>query len=379
VLWKLSFLDPEHFESSKFRLKIFLQVSQQGMFMAEILPSDRSSVEAFFEPSIQSSEDTDCRWSDALKNAIRSGAQLLEILGLSPEAASRSAEKDFPVLVPREYLRRMRTADPHDPLLKQVLAVRHEVSEETGLLDPVGDQAVQLIPGLLQKYRHRALLIVSGACAVHCRYCFRRHYPYQSAPKGLSGWQPAISRIAQDPSIDEVILSGGDPLSVRDEVLAQLIDSLNRIQHLSRIRIHTRFPVVIPSRICQPLIDWVSASRCAIYFVLHFNHAAEIDSTTAQAIGQLRRSGATLLNQSVLLQGVNDSLEAQRDLCKRLIDLQILPYYLHQLDPVQGAMHFEVSDASAKTIIEGLRRELPGYAIPQLVREIAGQPHKMPL
>lgn len=349
----------------------------------EILPSNGSSVEACFASTDkhkdQQSDPIDDHWSASLKKAIRSSNQLLEILGLPRDSASQLADKEFPVLAPREYVRRMRAGDPDDPLLKQVLGIHSEVTGQDGLLDPVGDQAVQLIPGLLQKYRHRALLIVSGACAVHCRYCFRRHFPYQLAPKGLSGWQPALKRIAQDPSIEEVILSGGDPLSVRDEILAELMDWLNQIQHIRRIRIHTRFPVVIPGRICDRLIEWVSGSRCAVYFVLHFNHAAEIDSAIAEKTRRLRYAGATLLNQSVLLQGINDSLEAQRDLCKALIDLQILPYYLHQLDRVKGALHFEVSDDRAKAILDGLRRELPGYAIPQLVREIAGQPHKVPL
>jgi EF-P beta-lysylation protein EpmB len=347
--------------------------------MAEILPSEQPSVEAFFEPSDDPPDSANSHWSSGLRNAVRSSAELLRILGLPADTGSQAAERDFPVLVPREYLGRMRIGDPNDPLLKQILAVQSEVDGDAGLLDPVGDQAVQLIPGLLQKYKHRALLIVSGACAVHCRYCFRRHYPYQSAPKGMVGWQPAVTAIAQDSSIDEVILSGGDPLTVRDEVLAQLVESLNGIDHLTRIRLHTRFPVVIPSRVCQQLLDWVSASRCALYFVLHFNHAAEIDSSVAQRMIQLRRAGATLLNQSVLLRGVNDTLQAQRDLCKALIDLQIIPYYLHQLDRVQGALHFEVNDNHAKAIIQGLRRELPGYAIPELVREIAGQPHKVPV
>jgi EF-P beta-lysylation protein EpmB len=354
--------------------------------MRKSLPTQPTSVEATFGPSpgrpaetVLAASSPNASWSEALKTAVRSGRQLLELVGLPHELACTEAENDFSVMVPREYIQRMKIGDPNDPLLGQVLASRQELSGPEGLLDPVGDAEVQRVPGLLQKYRHRALLITSGACAVHCRYCFRRHYPYQTAPTGLSGWQAAVDEIARDTDLEEIILSGGDPLSVRDEVLSQLVDSLNQIGHISRIRIHTRLPVVIPQRVCPELLDWVSGSRAAIYFVLHFNHAAEIDQPVADALKRLRCGGATLLNQSVLLKGINDSLKAQKDLCRALINLQVLPYYLHQLDPVQGATHYGVSDLQAKEIVDGLRRELPGYAVPQLVREIAGRPSKVPL
>jgi EF-P beta-lysylation protein EpmB len=246
-------------------------------------------------------------------------------------------------------------------------------------LDPVGDRSAEVLPGLLRKYHGRALLIASGACAIHCRYCFRRHFPYALAPHSIDQWQPAIDYIAQDDSLDEVILSGGDPLMLVDSSLTWMIRQLDKIPHLRRIRIHSRFPVVIPQRVSPAMLDWIRDSRCAIYFVLHINHVAEIDEFLAQSLSQLRLAGVTLLNQSVLLRGINDTPEAQRELCLRLCDLQVLPYYLHQLDRVQGAMHFQVPDSQATQIVEHLREVLPGYAVPRLVREVAGQAYKVPL
>lgn len=320
------------------------------------------------------------RWAEAFKRAVRSGSELMQILGLPPENACSAAEVDFPVFVPWEYISRIQPGRLDDPLLQQVMSVQQEITPVgSGLLDPVEDRAFQISPGLLKKYDGRALMIVSGACAVHCRYCFRRHFPYAEAPSNPSGWRQALQSIASDPSLCEVILSGGDPLSVRDELLSSLVDSLNAISHIKRIRIHTRFPVMIPQRVCQPLLDWVASSRCAIYFVLHFNHAREIDDKVVQALNELRKAGATLLNQSVLLKGVNDSAISQIELCQRLIDLHVLPYYLHQLDEVQGGMHFRVTDDIARQIIAAVRGALPGYAVPRLVREIPGRPSKTPL
>lgn len=320
------------------------------------------------------------RWTDAMRCAIRSGKELMAALSLPAELACSESEADFPVFAPWEYVRRMQSGDPHDPLLLQVLATHAERdSSATGQLDPVGDLESEVVPGLLKKYARRALLITTGVCAIHCRYCFRRNFPYQSAPTGPEGWRKAIDSIRDDNSLEEVILSGGDPLSVRDASLRRLVNSLNAIPHVSRIRLHTRFPVVIPSRICDELLQWVSESRCAMYFVLHFNHAAEIDKNVESAMRLLRKAGASLLNQSVLLRGINDSWTTQRELCRALIELHVLPYYLHQLDPVQGGVHFGVSDTEALQIIAKLQSELPGYAIPRLVREIAGHPHKLPV
>jgi KamA family protein len=246
--------------------------------MSEILTTQAKLVEATLATSrnrlrlSKTSPNPTEKWQGSLKSALRSGKQLLEAVELPNELGSAEAEADFPVFATLEYVSRMRKGDPRDPLLLQVLASAAETTNPIGLDDPVGDGDAELIPGLLKKYQRRALLITSGACAVHCRYCFRRHFPYQAAPKGLEGWQAAIAAIAKDDSIDEVILSGGDPLSVNDSSLHGLIGALNGIPHLRRIRIHTRFPVVIPSRVCDELLEWVSQSRCAVYVVLHINH-----------------------------------------------------------------------------------------------------------
>jgi EF-P beta-lysylation protein EpmB len=275
----------------------------------------------------------------------------------------------------------MSPGDPHDPLLLQVLARNFEVAapEFPTSLDPVGDLAAMRLPGLIQKYKGRALLIASGACAVHCRYCFRRSFPYETAPKGVKGWQTAIDEIHRNSGLEEIILSGGDPLTVTDHQLQWLINQLNKCQHVQRIRIHTRMPVVIPQRICDELLQWVSESRAAVYFVLHINHVREIDNALEERLAQLIRSGATLLNQSVLLRGINDCPETQLDLCRKLVNIRVLPYYLHQLDRASGTTHFETSIQLGHEVIEHLRRNLPGYAVPKYVREIAGEESKTPL
>ena len=341
--------------------------------MATILASIPDGVEATSTPPI--------RWQDAMRTAVRSSRELLRLLDLPESDFSEAAESDFPVFVPRAFVARMRR-DPQDPLLRQVLASRDEVSLQSspgGMLDPVGDHAATRNPGLLQKYVGRALLITSGACAIHCRYCFRRHYPYQTVPKGPSGWQSSLDTLREDVSVEEVILSGGDPLTVADSQLHWLISELNQVAHLRRIRIHTRVPVVIPQRVCEDLLAWVQTSRAAIFFVLHVNHPQEIDSNFAEAMRQLRASGATLLNQTVLLRGINDSPAVQLDLCRQLANMQVLPYYIHHLDRVAGALHFESSVETGHAIIEHLRNNLPGYAVPKFVREVAGQPSKTPL
>jgi EF-P beta-lysylation protein EpmB len=341
--------------------------------MATILASITDDVEATSAPAV--------RWQESIRNAVRSSRELLRLLDLPESDFSEAAEREFPVFVPREFIARMRPCDPKDPLLLQVLARPEEVSAEWsgGLLDPVGDNATSRNPGLLQKYAGRALLITSGTCAVHCRYCFRRHFDYQSAPKGKSGWESSLKTFRSDTSVEEVILSGGDPLTVADSQLQWLVDELNQIEHIHRIRIHTRVPVVIPQRVCEELLAWVRTSRAAIYFVLHVNHPQEIDSNFADAMKRLRNSGATLLNQAVLLHNVNDSPAVHLELCRRLVNLQVLPYYLHQLDRVAGALHFESQVATGQAIIEHLRNNLPGYAVPKLVREMAGQASKTPL
>ncbi len=347
--------------------------------MATILASIPSGVEA---TSGSTTLTSPIRWQESMRSAVRSSGELLRLLNLSDSEHSEAAAKDFPVFVPREFVAKMQVGDPLDPLLQQVLASSDELDEKWSvgaLQDPVGDEAAKRIPGLLQKYEGRALLITSGACAVHCRYCFRRHYPYQSAPKGRSGWQESLAALRADDSVEEVILSGGDPLTVADSQLQWLVNELNQIDHIRRLRVHTRTPVVIPQRICDDLLAWVQSSRAAVYFVLHVNHPREIDASFAAAMKQLRTASATLLNQSVLLRGVNDSPEVQLELCRALVDMQVLPYYLHQLDRAAGALHFETKVDVGLAIIDHLRAKLPGYAVPKFVREEPGRPSKTPL
>jgi EF-P beta-lysylation protein EpmB len=271
----------------------------------------------------------------------------------------------------------MRKGDPSDPLLRQVLPLADELDNTPGFSsDAVGDSEALLTPGLLQKYHGRALLITTGACAIHCRYCFRREYPYSESPKSAADWRPALDRIAADSSIDEVILSGGDPLTLSDNHLAELAGRIARIPHVQRLRIHTRLPIVIPSRVTSELIDWLRSTRLTAIVVIHANHANELDDATSAAIGKLIDSGIPLLNQTVLLRGINDHAEALINLSRSLINLRVIPYYLHQLDRVRGAAHFEVPIARGLELIAAMRKVLPGYAVPRYVQEIAGRRHK---
>lgn len=317
-------------------------------------------------------------WKDAMRTAIRSGRELCRRLGLDWDTVAADAERDFPVFVPLPLLNRIAPGDLTDPVLRQVLATRMELVGG-GVSDPVGDGQSQKLPGLLQKYQGRVLLVVSGACAIHCRYCFRREYPYSDVPKGREHMRAWLNYVSDHEDIEEVILSGGDPLSLADETLTWFLQGLQRIPHLRRLRIHTRFPIVIPQRMTRELVDAFAANRLAKFFVLHINHANELDARVFNVFSRLRNAGVTLLNQSVLLAGVNDSVAAQQELCTKLLDHQVIPYYLHQLDPVRGAMHFDVPDERAREIVEQLRCLLPGYGVPNLVREIAGEPHKTPL
>jgi EF-P beta-lysylation protein EpmB len=322
------------------------------------------------------------RWQQELADAVRDPAELCRRLHL-PEAivpVARVAGTSFPLLVPQSFLDRMRPGDVTDPLLRQVLPVDAEDAVVAGFVgDPVGDDAAHIAPGLLQKYAGRALLITTGACAVHCRYCFRRHYPYAEEPRTLTAWEPALAALAADDSLHEILLSGGDPLTLTDARLSALIDRLEAIPHLRRLRIHTRLPIVLPSRVTTALIERLRSSRLTPIIVIHANHAQELTGDCTDAVQTLVRSGITTLNQAVLLRGVNDDVDTLAALCERLIDLGVLPYYLHQLDRVQGAAHFEVPDDAAVVMIAELRRRLPGYAVPELVREIAGAGHKTPV
>jgi EF-P beta-lysylation protein EpmB len=287
------------------------------------------------------------------------------------------AVKSFGLFAPWPYIGRMAKGDPADPLLVQVLPLNAELDDQPGFAaDPVGDAAARQTAGLLQKYQGRGLLITTGACAVHCRYCFRRQYPYSESPRSPDDWQPAIDRLAADPTLDEVILSGGDPLTLVDRHLAEMAERIALVKHIRRLRVHTRLPIVIPQRVTGELIAWLTGTRLAPLVVVHANHPQELDEATSAALSRLVDAGIPVLNQAVLLRGVNDNVEALVELSRRLVNLRVMPYYLHQLDRVIGAAHFEVPIARGIEIVQAMRRQLPGYAVPRYVQEVAGEPHK---
>lgn len=318
-------------------------------------------------------------WHRSLAKAIRDPDELLDRLGLSGSLrpAVHQAARLFPLMVPESFLRRIEPSNPDDPLLRQVLPLFEETLDVPGFeLDAVDDASFRLAPGLLKKYSGRALLIATGSCAVHCRYCFRRHYPYGEEPRRLDDWQPALDAIAEDFSIEEVLLSGGDPLMLTDQRLGDLLDRLEAIPHLRRLRIHTRLPIVLPDRVTGTLLDRLTKCRLTTVIVVHANHAAELVADCAEALRKLVAAPLTVLNQAVLLRGVNDSIEAQCNLSTALIDVGVLPYYLHQLDRVAGAAHFEVPVEEGRALIQEMRRRLPGYAVPRFVQEIPGEAHK---
>jgi EF-P beta-lysylation protein EpmB len=314
-----------------------------------------------------------------MNDAVRDADELCRLLDLPPQLspAARAAAEQFSLFVPRGYVARMRPGDPADPLLRQVWPLADETVATPGFVaDPVGDASAARQPGLLQKYRGRVLVIMTGTCAVHCRYCFRRDFPYQETPRSLADWRPALEEIAGDSSLHEVILSGGDPLTLVDAALAQFATKLAAIPHLRRLRIHTRLPIMIPERVTDKLLDTLRGSRLTPIVVVHANHAQELDEHVAAALARLADAGIVLLNQAVLLAGVNDSVEAQAALCERLVDLRVMPYYLHQLDRAAGAAHFEVPIDVGRQIVRQLRELLPGYAAPRYVTEITGEASK---
>ncbi len=321
-------------------------------------------------------------WRRLWREAVRDPAELLALLGLEGRMPALSAEAaaQFPLRVPRGFVARMRADDPHDPLLRQVLPLDAELQPMPGFaLDAVGDAAAKAGPGVIHKYHGRALLIATGSCAVHCRYCFRRHFPYGEETAAAGQWQDAVAAIAADPGIDEVILSGGDPLSLATPKLAELTARLAALPQVRRLRLHTRLPVVLPERVDAEFAAWLGALPWPVVVVIHANHANEFDATVDAALARLRAAGATLLNQAVLLRGVNDSLEAQTALAERGFAAGVLPYYLHLLDRVQGAAHFEVDEAEALALHAGMAARLPGYLLPKLVREVAGDRGKRPV
>ncbi len=337
--------------------------------MAILAPADRS-VRPVLVPAAEST------WQAEIRLAVRDAIELCRRLGLPTELArpGLAGAGDFPVFVPPSYLARIRHGDPNDPLLLQVLPRAAESHVEPGFTaDPVGDSAATLRPGVLQKYAGRALLITTGACAVHCRYCFRRHFSYEEAPHSTAAWDAALSAIADDDSIHEIILSGGDPLMLVDSRLKVLAEKIAAIPHVTRMRIHTRLPIVVPARVTDEFLSWLTGTRLTPVMVIHANHARELADDVANALDQLRRGGVMLLNQAVLLRGVNDTVAAQQALSERLVALGVVPYYLHQLDRVAGAAHFEVPMEEGRKIVAELRARLPGYMVPRYVQEVPGE------
>jgi len=317
-------------------------------------------------------------WQKELANAVKNPLQLLQLLDISPQSLPLSslARKDFPMLVPLPFIKKMKKGDIHDPLLQQVLPVSNEEIESLGYsLDPLQEHNSAL-PGLLHKYRSRVLLILKSGCAVNCRYCFRRHFPYQENNINKKQLQEIITYIEAHPEVNEVILSGGDPLMSKDDFLQFVLNQLASLPQLTRVRFHTRLPVVIPSRITEQLCALLKESRLKVVFVLHINHANEIDEPFTQAMLKLHQAGIQLLNQSVLLKGVNDNSKALIALSEALFSANILPYYLFLLDKVQGAQHFDVEEQTAQLLVKEMSEALPGYLLPKLSREVAGQKRK---
>ncbi|REL31637.1 EF-P beta-lysylation protein EpmB [Thalassotalea euphylliae] len=325
--------------------------------------------------------DLHTSWQKELADVVTDPRELLELLAIDPEQYLEhlNARKLFPVRVPRPFISRMKQGDINDPLLKQVMPVSDEFIELDGFVsDPLGEHQTAA-EGLLHKYKHRVLMIVKSGCAVNCRYCFRRHFPYQDNSPNKAHWQQALNYIAERNEINEVIFSGGDPLMANDQHLQWLIEQISAIAHVTRLRIHTRLPVVIPARITDSLVNMLANTRLKATMVFHINHPNEIDQQVEYAIEKLRAKRIPLFNQNVLLKGVNDNAQTLAELSERLFDAGIQPYYLFLLDKVKGATHFDMSEARAISIVNELMTILPGYLMPKLVREIAGEPNKTPI
>jgi len=316
-------------------------------------------------------------WKAELAASFSRVEDLLAYLGLPTEPFERAAAGRFAFRVTAAFAGRMRKGDPDDPLLRQVLPVGAELDDWPGFLaDPVGDLQAVAVPGLLHKYHGRALLVATGACAINCRYCFRREFPYGEAQLSRSREAEALAHVAADASISELILSGGDPLVLDDARLASLVGAIAAIPHVRRLRIHSRLPVVLPARVTDGLVGVLTGTRLKPVLVIHANHANELDDAVGLALTRLRQAGVGLLNQSVLLKGVNDTAEDLAGLSETLFGWGVLPYYLHVLDKARGTGHFDLAEKDALAIWEGLRRRLPGYLVPRLVREEAGKPYK---
>lgn len=320
-------------------------------------------------------------WQKEFANSVTEPNELLELLELNKETYIEDikARSLFAMRVPRPFIAKMEKGNPNDPLLLQVLPLKQEFELHPEFSkDPLTEQETP-VKGLLHKYKSRVLLIFKAGCAVNCRYCFRRHFPYGDNHLNKVQLRETLSYIQAHPEINEVILSGGDPLMAKDDALLWFVEQLEAIKHVTRLRIHTRLPVVIPSRITNELCALFANTRLNIVFVTHINHANEIDQTLVDAMAKLKHAGVTLLNQAVLLKDVNNHVIAQVNLSERLFDAGILPYYLHVLDKVEGAQHFYVSDNDAIALHSELLTELPGFLVPKLVREIGGEKSKTPI
>lgn len=319
-------------------------------------------------------------WRQDLRQAFRRADSLLEYLGIDPASLPHLDAPEFPILAPRPFAARMRKGDPDDPLLRQVLPDPGELDAAPGFSDdPVGDQASRVERGLLHKYQGRLLLISTGACAIHCRYCFRQAYPYAQDHFHPGRLEQLLDYLDRHPDVEEIILSGGDPLMLDTDRLRALTDALRGRRQIQRLRLHTRFPVVLPARIDADFLDWIANLPWPAVMVIHANHAREFDPQVDTAMSRLRQAGVTLFNQTVLLAGVNDRPEALADLMRRGFSAGVIPYYLHLLDRVSGAARFEKSTQRALELVEHLRTTLPGYLVPRLVREEAGAPYKLPV
>lgn len=323
---------------------------------------------------------TQKNWQTQLSEAITSVDELLSILKLESLRENVYVPKHFELRVPRGFVAKMTIGDRDDPLLKQVLPDQREQVNVTGYVaDPLSENTQNPVKGMLHKYQSRVLLTITGACAIHCRYCFRQHFDYSANMPTADAKENIVNYIAEHPEINEVILSGGDPLNVTNRRLFAWLDTLESIPQLTTIRLHTRLPVVIPARLDEALLERLSQSRCHIVMVIHCNHANEIDVLTSEYLQRARAAGITLLNQAVLLKGINDSVEVQAQLSQRLFSAGVLPYYLHVLDKVAGAAHFDKDEQSSIKLYWSLLAALPGYLVPKLVRELPNKLFKVPI
>lgn len=319
-------------------------------------------------------------WQKCLQDTLTTPESVAQALDLSEDILSSmmGGHSLFPIKIPRTLLNRIERGNPDDPVLRQFLPLSAELETKAGYsTDPLAEKRANPAPGLLHKFTHRVLLTVTQHCAVHCRYCFRRHFNYAANTPSRQDWQEAFDYIAQDTQIEEVILSGGDPLSLPDAYLSHFIERMASIPHVQTLRIHTRVPVMIPQRITESLLDTLTHHRLHTVMVLHCNHANELNDDVQLACELMKSRGIVLLNQAVLLRGINDTLEAQVALNQNLFNIGVLPYYLHAFDPIQGAHHYDVPDHEAIALMRVLRDRLPGYCVPRLVRELAGAGSKV--